>query len=170
MGGLFCFVYLRIQTADMDLNQILIEEAKVAHIETSKFQELAKNAIDSNAEADLDILFKSLFGLNDLYFVAPYREDWEKSGPFIGNIQDKPCLFAFTDARLAYDFAMVTPGFQWDETKAFIMHMPMQECISIFRELKNRGVFGIRFNEGDYGFFCPMSHLEAILARIERLN
>lgn len=154
----------------MELAQLLIDEAKVSSIEKSRFFDLAKKAIQTSAEPDLDILFKNVFGLTDLYFIAPYREDWEKSGPFIGNIQNKPCLFVFTDARVAYDFAMATPGFQWEDTKAFIMHMPMVECITIFRELHKRGVFGIRFNEGEHGFFCPMSHLDAILARIERLN
>lgn len=154
----------------MELAQVLIDKEKVSTIEKSRFFELAKKAIDSNDETDLDILFKNVFGLSDLYFIAPFREDWEQSGPFIGNIQNKPCLFAFTDARVAYDFAMATPGFQWENTKAFIMHMPMQECLTIFKELHKRGVFGIRFNEGENGFFCPMSHLEAILARIERLN
>lgn len=154
----------------MELAQLLIDEAKVASIEVSRFFELTKKAIHSNAEKDLDVLFKNVFGLSDLYFIAPFREDWEKSGPFIGNIQNKPCIFAFTDARIAYDFAMSTPGFQWEINKAFIMHMPMEECIAVFKELKNRGVFGIRFNEGEHGFFCPMSHLQPILERVQRLN
>jgi hypothetical protein len=154
----------------MELSQILIEESKVANIEKSKFIDLAKTAIKNNDEVSMDALFGTLFRQQDLYFISPFREDWEKSGPFIGNIQDKPCLFVFTDAKLAYEFAMATPGFQWEENKAFIMHMPMEECIAVFKELRNRGVFGIRFNEGEHGFFCPLSHLDGILDRVNRLN
>lgn len=155
---------------NMELNQLLITESKIANIEKSKFIDLAINALKKNDEPALDALFSALFHQEDLYFISPFREDWEKSGPFIGNIQDKPCLFVFTDAKLAYQFAMSTPGFQWEENKAFIMHMPMEECIAVFKELKNRGVFGIRFNEGEHGFFCPLSHLEDILNRVNRLN
>ena len=131
------------------------------------FSALVKTASEEKSDEAYNALFKRFFNLENLYFVAPPREDWDKSGPFIGNINNQPCIFAFTDIAIAFDFCMNTKGFQWEDEKAFIMHLPMNECIPMFQQLLKKGVFGIRINEGASGFFIPLSHLEGILAHLQ---
>ncbi len=131
------------------------------------FKELVTKANDEQTEEAFNALFRRFLNMENLYFVAPPREDWEKSGPFIGNIRNEPCIFAFTDIAIAFDFCMNTKGFQWEEDKAFIMHLPMNECIMMFRQLHKNGVFGIRINEGSAGFFIPLSHLDGILEHLD---
>jgi len=131
------------------------------------FKELVTKAHDEQTEEAYNTLFRRFLNMENLYFVAPPREDWEKSGPFIGNIKGEPCIFAFTDIAIAFDFCMNTKGFQWEDDKAFIMHLPMNECIMMFRQLHKNGVFGIRINEGSAGFFIPLSHLDGILEHLE---
>lgn len=152
----------------MELKDILIDQAKIGGARTlNPFKELVTTANDKQTDEAYNALFRKFFGLENLYFVAPPREDWEKSGPFIGNIKNQPCIFAFTDIQIAFDFCMNTKGFQWEDEKAFIMHLPMEECIMMFQQLLKNGVFGIRINEGSAGFFIPLSHLDGILEHLK---
>lgn len=130
------------------------------------FKVLAETANEEKTNEAFDDLFKTFFGLENLYFVSPKREDWQNAGPFIGMINEQPCIFAFTDLAIAFDFCMSTPGFQWENESAFIMHLPMNECVIMFRQLAKNGVFGIRINEKTTGFFLPMSHLDGIIENV----
>jgi hypothetical protein len=150
----------------MELKDILIDQSKMTARKLNPFKALVENATKNKTDEEFNTLFTTFFKLENLYFVAPPREDWQNSGPFIGNINKQPCIFTFTDITMAFDFCMNTKGFQWEKDKAFIMHLPMAECIPLFKELARKGIFGIRINEGSTGFFLPMSHLEGILEHI----
>lgn len=151
----------------MELKDILIDKSKLGARKLNPFKELVLKANDEKTDEAYDALFRRFLHLENLYFVAPPREDWEKSGPFIGNIKDQPCIFAFTDLAIAFDFCMNTKGFQWENESAFIMHLTMDECIMMFRQLHKNGVFGIRINEGSTGFFLPFTHLDGIIEHIK---
>ncbi len=151
----------------MELKDILIDKSKMGARTLNPFKDLVTRASEEQTDEAYNALFRRFFNLENLYFVAPPREDWDKSGPFIGNIKNQPCIFAFTDIAIAFDFCMNTKGFQWENESAFIMHLPMNECIPMFQQLLKNGVFGIRINEGSSGFFIPLDHLEGILAHLQ---
>ncbi len=151
----------------MELKDILIDQSKLPARKQNPFKVLVKTALENKSDEDFNHLFHTFFTQENLYFISPQREDWQNAVPFIGQIQEQPCIFTFTDISIAFDFCMNNNGFRWENDQAFVMHLPMNECIPMFKELATRGVFGIRINEGSSGFFVPMSHLEGIL---EHLN
>lgn len=151
---------------DIELKDILIDQSKLPQRKLNPFKALVENASTSKENEDFDKLFGTFFGLENLYFVSMFREDWKNATPFIGMIQEQPCIFTFTDITIAFDFCMKHKEFHWENDKAFIMHLPMDECIGMFKDLAQKGIFGIRINEGSAGFFVPMDHLKGILEHI----
>lgn len=151
---------------ELALKDILIDQSKLTARKLNPFKVLVENATTNKANEDFDKLFGTFFNQESLYFVSMFREDWKNATPFIGQIQDQPCIFTFTDVAIAFDFCMKHKEFQWDGDKAFIMHLPMDESIVMFKDLAQKGIFGIRINEGSSGFFIPMGHLEGILEHV----
>lgn len=150
----------------MELKDILIDQSKLPARKQNPFKVLVKNASENQANEDFDTLFRTFFTQESLYFISPVREDWQNAVPFIGQIQEQPCIFTFTDLAIAFDFCMKHQEFKWENDQAFIMHLPIDECIGMFKDLAGKGVFGIRINEGSSGFFIPMSHLEGIIEHL----
>jgi len=143
------------------------EPGKETISHTVGFDNLVQQVKASGETDDLNALYRAFLTLSEWSFVSPDRPDIENAKPFIGEVDGKPWLFVFTDADKVHDFCRYNPGFLNKEGGAYIIRMTVKGSVEMMLELHRRGVFGIRVNEGENGWFCPIENIPAILSFLE---
>lgn len=134
---------------------------------TVNFDDLVERLKSNGNQEGMDNLYRNFFLLEEWIFVSPIRTDVENAKPFIGVIDDKPWLFVFTDNIKAKEFCNVNEGFVKENGSINIIKMKNKNAIEMAKELYNRGVYGIRVNEGEYGWFFPIENIDAMLSYLK---
>jgi hypothetical protein len=163
--GLFDSFRKKKDTISSEIDQSKSEYQLIQDANKSvDFDALVENAKKSNNKEDLDILYSSFFRLSHWFFVTTAKEDISHAKPFIGLTEDKPWLYAFTDGDHAQTFAKLNPDTMVLENGgSHIIKMTAKGSFDMAMELSNRGVFGIRVNEGENGWFFPIQNMPNIL-------
>lgn len=130
------------------------------------FDELASRARTSNKAEDLNALYKAFLTLEDWYFVTKSKADVENAKPFIGFIDEQPWLYIFTDSEKAHAFSKNTPGFLKEDGSSYFIKMKVVKALKMTFQLGENGVYGIRVNEGENGWYCPIAALPQIMAHL----
>lgn len=120
------------------------------------FSALVKEARDTGNKEDEIKLWREVYKLDEWYAVA--RGELPDIHPFIGIVDDKPFIIAFTDGRKAFDFAK-QQGFIDKDGKSQILSLPVIGVIENVQSYIDDDVFGILFNSGPDGFYAPLSNL-----------
>lgn len=120
---------------------------------TNSFDLLVANARSSNSTENLDALYSAFFDLNEWNFIVSQNSSLEDARPFIGLVDEKPWLFVFTDGMKAQQYAKAAGGFLEQEGNTVILRMEAENSMDIARQLNERGVYGIRVNEGENGWY-----------------
>jgi hypothetical protein len=163
--GLFNSLRKKKEAISSEIDEIRPEYKSIQDVnESIDFDSLVENAKTSNNKEDLDILYSSFFGLSHWFFVTTVKDDIAHAKPFIGLTDDQPWLYAFTDGNHAQTFAKLNPDTMLLENGAsHIIKMTAKGSFEMAMELSNRGVFGIRVNEGEHGWFFPIQNMPNIL-------
>ena len=77
----------------------------------------------------------------------------------LGVFEEQPWLYVFTDSKKADTYARLFGNFLTNDESTFIIKMSRENSLNMINELNRRGVFGVRINEGDIGWFSTVSGL-----------
>lgn len=132
--------------------------------ESINFDLLVKTARDSGNSKDLTILYSSLFNIKDICFVISKNSNLNEPKPFIGIVDNAPSLFAFTDIKKAKEFVDLDPEnfYTANDGNAFILKTDIESFVNMTNQLALNGVYGVRFNEGENGWFISIQNLMEI--------
>ena len=131
--------------------------------ENLNFDALVERARTSGQPNDLNDLYKLFILLNEWVYITPSILEIENAKPFIGEVDEKPWVFIFTDGQKANDYGRQFDGFVRDNSSIFLIRMKVKNSLDMLYQLSSRGVFGIRVNEGPNGWFCPIQDLQNII-------
>lgn len=127
------------------------------------FDKLVEQARTSGKSADLEILYKSFLRLDQWVFIVSNNCEIENPKPFIGVIEDKPWLYVFTDSLKANYYAKLFGNFHNKDGNTLVLKMKRANSLNMAKELNQRGVYGVRINEGENGWFCSIPELFGII-------
>lgn len=130
------------------------------------FDQLVNNARNGEIE-HLNTLYRSFLELESWVFVARPRPDMENAQPFVGMINDRLWLFVFTDSARADAFCRRTSDFTDADGKSYFINIPVNASLEMMYHLSNQNVYGIRVNDGENGWFCPLSDIPNIIRFLE---
>tara|TARA_R110002096_G_scaffold361075_2_gene554096 strand:- start:10879 stop:11517 length:639 start_codon:yes stop_codon:yes gene_type:complete len=121
--------------------------------------------------------FKDMAPQNDLWVALFQLKQWHlmtfpdstsvPPGLNIETHDGKKWVMAFTDPDRLYKYAKARKLLNADGTM-FGMSVPSQTSFEFFESMP--GVAGVRFNEGDVGWFAPMPNLRAIHTHLVKLG
>lgn len=120
---------------------------------TNHFDQLVANARHSNNTENLDALYRAFFALEEWNFIVSQNSSLEEARPFIGLTEEKPWLYVFTDGTKAQQYAKAAGGFLEVDGNTVILRMDAEGSIDLARQLHERGVYGIRVNDGENGWY-----------------
>lgn len=130
----------------------------------SDIDKLIANATKSGNSEDLTILWRTTLNLKQWHFITKHRDDINDRNPFIGEIENRPWVFLFTDRQKAQQYCTTdgNDGFTDENGGVYIISMDTDKAIDYIFKLYEQGVFGMRINEGN-GWFSPIENLKAII-------
>lgn len=120
------------------------------------FDALVETARKEQSEEAVRDLWQSTFDLEKWVFVA--RGEMPNVQPFIGVIEEKPYLMAFTDTERATQFAN-QHELTDDEGNSQTIEMPIAGTIQYVAQVAQQGVVGVLFNNGPHGYFASAHDL-----------
>lgn len=139
--------------------------------------ELEKKA-DNGNEIDFDALIENVkkmperegqillwaitFRLEKWYFIARPVSDPGESRPFIGEVDGRGWVFIFTDNAHVRKFAE-RQEFVYPDGSVSVIAMEPKSAVEWLHLCAEAGIFGVRFNEGEYGWFAPISDLRPMM-------
>jgi hypothetical protein len=121
------------------------------------FDEIVEDAKNLKAEDGLRLIWNKAFSLPEWFFI-PFGEN---NLPFMGTVDDKSWVFAFTDIKHAQDFAFEM-GIIDGAVDAHVVTIDTKEVIDFLDNFNESGVHGIRFNEGTHGWYTTLTNIRAI--------
>lgn len=104
------------------------------------------------------LLWTEVFKLSKWHFITKHQKDSNDIRPFIGEVDGKSWFYVFTDSRHASEFAQIQ-GFVVENGVANTIAMKPLDATEWINKHLELGVFGVRFNEGEHGWFAPITNL-----------
>ncbi len=120
---------------------------------------LAETARTSGKDEDMNTLWEATFDLEEWYFIAQGEEP--NVAPFIGMLEERPLIMAFTSETLARDFAARHNLLDADGG-APLLAIPLEIAVKMTMTLHEHGVFGMLFNDGANGYYAPAENLNGM--------
>lgn len=120
------------------------------------FDAIAKAAQESGSQEAMNALWREVFALDRWYFVG--RGEMPNVQPFIGMMNEKPFLMAFTDSERAHAFAVAQKLISENGAVATLSN-PVASAVVMAENLRKHNVHGVLFNPGAQGFFAPLPNV-----------
>lgn len=112
-------------------------------------------------------LWKAFLELDSWIFLTTCKDEFHQAQPFVGIIEEQPWALAFTDPSKAAAFAGEDPRFRDSSGQLLFIGLPKLQAIQWVFCLQQEGVHGLRINQGEFGWFIPISNLPTIILDIE---
>ncbi len=133
--------------------------------DASEFERLVAEAYDlesgeTKSMQALDALWRAVFELENWYFITLPEPD-KAMYPLVGVIDGLNWFYAFTDEALLQQFAR-KENLVDEEKGAYLISVPTKDILPWLEEVRANGVYGIRFNQGDFGWYVPLENFAAI--------
>lgn len=113
------------------------------------------------------LIWAEAFKLDSWLILMQPSDNPQQPEPFFGNVDGQGWAFLFTDPMHAQVFArnnqLMTPGGQ-----VLIAKMQVDPMINWLQEIEKSGLYGVRFNEGEQGWFSPISNLRDMQEYVEQ--
>lgn len=123
------------------------------------FDALVAEAKALESDDPMARLWAAVYALPQWLFIA--RGEPPNLRPYIGVVDEKPFLMAFTDPAHAKDFAKGN-GLAAPDGSVGVLAMPVPGFIETLPEYERHGVFAVMFNPGEHGFFAPLANVKAL--------
>lgn len=124
------------------------------------FDQLSLTGRIDESQQTMERLWGEVYRLDSWFFLA--RGEVPDVRPFIGMVQQRPFVMAFTDAARVAEFAQ-RQGIAAEDGSARALSMPPDGFASMVQAYIDGGVFGILFNDGPAGFFAPLTNVVPML-------
>jgi hypothetical protein len=108
------------------------------------------------------ILWKETFGLEKWHFIAKPDDNVREPKPFIGEVDGRGWMYLFTDGKHAREFGEVH-GLLNNNGDISTLAMEPKIAVDWLCKWAEVGVFGLRFNEGNHGWFAPITNLKPMM-------
>ena len=135
------------------------EISKQENTKVHNFDLLVENARSSGTIEDLNLLYLEFFELNEWNYIVSNNCKIEDAKPFIGIVDELPWLFVFTDILKADYYARKFGNFLESDGNTLVLTMSQNNSLRIIQQLHERGVYGVRINEGENGWFTDIPGL-----------
>ena len=129
------------------------------HPTTNLFDTLVSNVRNTNSYEDLEALYTAFFALEEWTFIVSKESSFEDAKPFIGVIDEKPWIFVFTDGMKATQYAQAAGSFMERDGNTVVIRMSREAGMNYVKAIQEIGAYGIRFNEGENGWFVDIPGL-----------
>lgn len=123
------------------------------------FDGLVEKARNSGSISDLNNLYTTLLELKEWNYIVSKNCTIENAKPFIGVVDEKTWLFVFTDRSKADQYARTFGHFHERNGSTLVLTMNLNNSLDMIQQLYERGVYGVRFNEGENGWFTDIPGL-----------
>ena len=123
------------------------------------FDLLVEKARNSGQSVDLNNLYSAFFDLKEWVYIVSKNCSIENAKPFIGVIDENPWLFVFTDQKKADQYAKTYGNFHENNGNTLVIKMNSSNSLNMVQQLNQRGVIGVRINEGENGWFTDIPGL-----------
>ena len=114
------------------------------------------------------MLWEEVYKLPRWYFTAKPVEDISQLKPFICEVDGKGWFCASTDAKHAIKFAE-RQKFNYPGGKTLVICMKPLEAAE-WMSTYSKEVYGVRFNEGEHGWYAPIANLLPMYQYLKGLN
>ncbi|GGN98760.1 hypothetical protein [Saccharibacillus kuerlensis] len=112
------------------------------------------------------LIWTEAFKLDSWLILMKPSDNPQQPEPFFGNVDGHGWAFLFTDPMHAQVFGrnnnLVTGG-----GNVLIAKMKVEAMIAWLEEIGQSGLYGVRFNEGENGWFTPVDSLRAMKEYVE---
>lgn len=152
-------------------------EAKISTISLAKetvpvskpkpdFDAMVEKLQKGHDQIVLDDLYRQFFLLEEWNYIVANPQEYAHAKPFIGIIDEKPWVFVFTDRLKADAYARGVQGFTQHDGSVLILTMKVEGSLDYFRRIAEKGVYGVRVNEGNQGWFISIDGLLKMRAQL----
>lgn len=148
------------------------------HSISNPFDILVSNVRTNNTTENLETLYAAFFALEEWNFIVSQDCSFEDARPFIGMVDEKPWIFVFTDGMKATQYAKAVGGFMEQDGNTVVIRVKREDGMNFAKRTQELGVYGIRFNDGENGWFVDIpgffqidDHLlQKFLKRVQQLG
>lgn len=103
---------------------------------------------------------RAALSLEAWYFIGVAPEDApDEIEPLMTRVQQSPHVLAFTDEERAEGFARARAAQRGDAEPAPVLHMAPAEAVEYLDQLREAGVQGAHFNDGDASVTCDSARI-----------
>lgn len=108
------------------------------------------------------LLWKETFSLEKWHFITKPIVEGTDPSPFIGEVEGKGWIYLFTDGKHAREFGE-HQGFLNAEGTINTIVMEPKKAVEWLYKWTELGVYGLRINEGNNGWFAPIANLKPMM-------
>jgi hypothetical protein len=127
--------------------------------QTSDFDKLVQRTQQEKSRESLDALWGAVYAMENWYMIAAGEPP--NVGPFIGVMEDKPFVFAFTEPEKAAESAK-SHGLVDKNGDPHLLAIPVAGFARTVDTYIEKGVFGILFNDGENAFYTPLTDIKSM--------
>ncbi|NGZ74917.1 hypothetical protein [Saccharibacillus alkalitolerans] len=149
-------------TQEQNQQQQVREAAELA----AHFDVTVEQAKEMQFSEGQTLIWTEAFKLDSWLILMKPSDNPEQPEPFFGNVDGHGWAFLFTDPMHAQVFGrqnnLVTAS-----GNVMIAKMKVDPMIEWLEEIGKSGLYGVRFNEGENGWFTPVDSLRAMKEYVE---
>lgn len=116
---------------------------------------------------DLENLWTAFFKMENWIFIVDASKNPMDTKPFIGFIEERPWLFAFTDSEKAHEFGAKF-GLLDKNKNCIYLSLTPDASRKMISDVSDQ-VDGLRINEGPHGWFSPTENIQSIYKHLKSL-
>ena len=109
------------------------------------------------------VFVRAALSLEAWYMIGVAPDDApDELEPLMGRVQQAPHLLVFTDEERAEGFARARATQRGETEPAPVLHMPPADGLAYLESLREVGVQGVHFNDGQASFTCDAARVHDI--------
>lgn len=143
-------------------DDILNEGRKPVEIRSLDFDEFVEEVKKMPFAQGQDVLWREVFNLERWHFITKPITYFKDAEPFKGKVEGKGWFFLFTDGEHAHKFGERQKFTNADGSVNTIAMKP-EEAVEWLEEWAKIGIYGVRFNEGEHGWYAPIENLRPMM-------
>lgn len=127
--------------------------------QTVDFDALVERTLQEKTRESLDALWGAVYAMENWFMIAAGEPP--NVGPFIGVMEDKPFVFAFTEPEKAAEAAK-SRGLVDKNGNPHLLAIPVAGFVKTVGTYIENGIFGIYFNDGAGAFYTPLTDVKSM--------
>jgi len=143
-------------------DELFGKEEKKQKSTSVNFDELIEKVKKMPFQEGQILLWKETFNLEKWHFITKPLVNLDNPKPFIGVVEGKGWMYLFTDGKHALKFGKVQ-GLLNNDGSINTIAMKPKKAVELLDKFAKLGVFGVRFNQGEFGWYAPIENLKPMM-------